>query len=99
MGPLTCPIILIVLPPVDEDGQLLKVLLGEVECVLEDTELLELVWGPGVLVGKHHGAEGVIEAVGDDGQQGADRLVTHALAGRVSRALGKVFVGGWPSPV
>lgn len=75
----TNAVVLVVESPVHQGRQLLEVLLGLVEGVLEQAELLELVRPPRPLVGEHHGAEAIVERVRDDGQERANGLVAHVL--------------------
>jgi hypothetical protein len=71
----TIPIILVVVLPVDERPQLLKVLLGLVQRNLERAHLFELVGAPLSLVGEHQVAQGLAKRIRDLGQQRPDRVV------------------------
>lgn len=84
----TPAVVLVVDGALEQGPQLLKVLLGLVQGVLEGADLLELVGAPVGLVGEHEEAEGIVDGVGDGGQQRADGLWGGPVVGGIVSGLG-----------
>lgn len=84
----TPAVVLVVDGALEQRPHLLEVLLGLVQGVLEGADLLELVGPPVGLVGEHEEAEGIVDGVGDGGQQRADRLLGGPVGGVIVCGLG-----------